>query len=150
MSQPWSIAVEHAFATPADTAADVQVELRPEWRVYDVATVFNAPDYDKTWRLDDGGEVGSVAGSDATDISRASTVLLAALSAISASCKLVALHGAGFTTSPQQITPRVGACKPTAARLMVHRHMDTHQPVKVGGGHGPPQDRPPPAHVVWL
>ena len=128
---------------PAESRDDRQVQLQPSWRTYSPAVVFNASrpyKSSKTRRLGDRGEEGSVAGSDATDLSRATTVLQAA---VTGSCKLVVLHGVGSTSS-QQATPELAPCLPSAANLAVHRHMDTHRPVRVGGGYRPPQDRPPP------
>jgi hypothetical protein len=105
------------------------------------APVYTAPQWDR--RRESGGEWegGSVAGWSET--SEALTVLhmitmwhVARPQIKNAAC------GQGRLQYDWEV-----ACTHLSPSWMVHpvyRYMDTHQPVRVGGGYRPPQDRPPP------
>ena len=112
---------------------DTRLELRPAWRQYAAADIYNA----KGRRAPGGGGGGSVAGW--SDVSDATTVLRV-------TAARMALGGTKAEDEGVQHRRKV-VCTHLSPSGMVHpvfRHMDTHRPVRVGGGYRPPQDRPPP------
>ena len=125
---------EPTATAAVDSADDKNFELQPTLRQYQVAEVYNA----KGRGVPGEEDAGSVAGSDATDLSQAATesrkFLLHKKSAKDG------LEGAGHVkqTVACKHPPRCKCAWP------MPRYMDTHRPVRVGGGYRPPQDRPPP------
>ena len=124
-----------------------QPEAEPQPQLVE-APVFTAPPWDRRRQPGCKGDGRSLTGSD---MSEADTVLqvvntrhVASLQYIYQCLQLnmpVACGQEGL-----QRTRKV-ACSYLSPFGMVHpvfRYMDTHRPVRVGGGYRPPQDRPPP------
>ena len=124
-----------------------QPEAEPQPQLVE-APVFTAPLWDRRrqpGREGDGrSETDSVAGSQDTELSEAATEMPDVAGEVSWLRKMAAkygLEGAG------DVTQKVGGCRhPPRCKCAwpIARHMDTHRPVRVGGGYRPPQDRPPP------
>ena len=110
---------------------------------YPAAPLFTAPQWHRTRREHrDEGEGGSVAGW--SELSDAVTVLhmVTMWHVVRPQLKMHAACGQGGLQYDRGV-----ACEHLPPSGMVHsvyRYMDTHRPVKVGGGYRPPQDRPPP------
>jgi hypothetical protein len=121
-----------AATIAADSQVDRRFELPPAWRQYAAAETFNA----RGRRAPGGGGGGLVAGW--SDVSEATTVLRVTAARMT-------LGGAKAEDEGVKYRRKV-VCRHLSPSGMVHvfRYMDTHRPVKVGGGYRPPQDRPPP------
>jgi hypothetical protein len=109
------------------------------------AVVFTAPQWHRTRRgHGHEGEGGSVALAGWSELSDAVTVLhmVTMWHVVRPQLKMHAACGQGGLQYDRGV-----ACEHLPPSGMVHsvyRYMDTHRPVKVGGGYRPPQDRPPP------
>ena len=123
-----------------------QPEAEPEPQLVE-APVFTAPLWDRRrqpGREGDGrSETDSVAGSEDTELSEAATEMpeVARESWLRRIAAKDGLEGAG------DVTQKVAGCRhpPRCKRAWsVARYVDTHRPVRAGGGYRPPQDRPPP------
>ena len=118
-----------------------QPEAEPKPQLVE-APVFTAPLWDRRRQPGRQGGGGLVAGSDTSE---AATVLQVVIMRHVAKLQLnmpVACGQEGLQRNRKAL-----ACSCLSPFGMVHpvfRYMDTHRPVRVGGGYRPPQDRPPP------
>ena len=126
--------------TAADPEVDRRFELQPTWRQYEVAGVFNAKGRGLPGR---GSEAGSVAGTEATELSEAATEMPEVAGDSSWLRKMAAKYG---LEGARDVTQMVACEHPPLCKCAwsMPRCMDTHRPARVGGGYRPPQDRPPP------
>ena len=124
-----------------------QPEAEPQPQLVE-APVFTAPPWDRRRQPGCKGDGRSLTGSD---MSEADTVLQVVNTRHVANLQLIDQYlrrnmpvacGQEGLHRTRQV-----ACSYLSPFGMVHpvfRYMDTHRPVRVGGGYRPPQDRPPP------
>ena len=111
------------------------------------APTYTAPLWDRRKRPGREGDGRSVAGW--TDASEADTMLQVVVSmrhVVNPQLKVLLACGQEGVQHDQKSDQKVD-CNCLTPSGMVHpvfRYMDTHRPVRVGGGYRPPQDRPPP------